>query len=178
MQPSDLYFLHGDSRYFYSSISVISADRIFINQTWFDCDPDHSAKILAGKLKFEQLKLIYSPEEIQAMLDKAISSDLESQITARLDSLLESAQVTINEITSKTKQTCESATSKIEQAIPSIRAAISSSDSLQSTINAINKQASSIKYELPDIDSIKQSLDSAKTEFNDVVGKLKTLFKD
>ena len=178
MQPTDLFYRSGTSKYFYSSIHVVTTNNVLIGDTWFDTTPQVSEEISAGKLKFEQLKLIHSPEEIQAMLDKAINSDLESQITARLDSLLESAQVTINEITSKTKQTCESATSKIEQEIPSIRAAISSSDSLQSTINAINKQASSIKYELPDIDSIKQSLDSAKTEFNDVVGKLKTLFKD
>ena len=178
MQPPDLYYSHKNVKYFYSSISVIEPERILVNNTWFTTTPAASSDISIGKHKFEQLKLIHSPEEIQAMLDKAINSDLESKITTRLNQLLDQAQETISDITVKTKQSCESATSKIEQAIPSIRAAISSSDSLQSTINAINKQANAIKYELPDIDSIKKSLDSAKVEFNDVVGKLKTLFKD
>lgn len=178
MEPSDLYYQNGESRYYYSSISVITDSRVLINSTWFDCDPSNLVKIQAGKLKFEQLKLIYSPEEIQAMLDKAISSDLESQITARLDQLLTHTQETINDITSRTKLACESATNKIEQAVPVIREAISSSESLQSTISSINRHAKSIKSELPDIDAVKQALESAKTEFDNVTSKLKTLFKD
>ena len=178
MQATDLYYQNGTTKYYYSSISVISDTKVLINSTWFECNPISITQIQAGKLKFEQLKLIYTPEEIQAMLDKAINSDLESQITARLDQLLDQAQETISDITTKTKLACQSATDKIEQAVPVIREAISSSESLQTTINSINRHAKSIKSELPDIDSVKQALESAKTEFDNVTSKLKTLFKD
>lgn len=178
MQPSDLYYSHKNVKYFYSSIHVIEPERVLIDTTWFSVNPAASSDISIGKLKFEQLKLITSPEEIQAMLTKAIDSDLESQITARLDELLDTAQEVIGDITSKTKLACQSATDKIEQAVPVIREAISSSESLQTTINAINKHAKSIKSDLPDIDDVKQALTAAKVEFTDVTNRLKTLFKD
>ena len=132
------------------------------------------AKLIEGKLRYEQLKLIVSPEEINELLEKALTeNNLKTTIEKSLDSSLEQMKVDIDRVTNSFKRVIP----QVQDAVEEISKAVASTSSYKRTIDSTTRAIEQAKENIPPMDSVKESLLDAKKEFKEVTDKLKELFK-
>ena len=174
MKLKDLYYKSGSVTIFYSSIHAFKTNELLVNNEWWEASSESIAKIIEGKLKYEHLKLVLSPEEINSMLQKALEeTTLKSTIEQALDSSLEAMKVDIDRVTNSFKR----AIPKVQDAVDEISKAVSSTTTYKNSIDTATKAIEKTKSNIPPLDEIQNSLTEAKNEFNQVTSKLKELFK-
>ena len=174
MRIQDLYYRTGSTTIFYSSIHAIRNNEIRVDIDWWETSEETISEVLDGKLRYEQLKLIVSPEEINELLEKALTENsLKSTIEKALDSSLEQMKVDIDRVTTSFKR----AIPKVQDAIEEMSKAVASTSSYKRTIDSTTRAIEQAKDNIPAKDSVKESLLDAKKEFKEVTDKLKELFK-
>ena len=174
MRIQDLYYRAGSTTIFYSSIHAIRNNEIRVDTDWWETSEETISEVLDGKLRYEQLKLIVSPEEINELLEKALTENsLKSTIEKALDSSLEQMKVDIDRVTTSFKR----AIPKVQDAIEEMSKAVASTSSYKRTIDSTTRAIEQAKESIPPMDSVKESLLDAKKEFKEVTDKLKELFK-
>ena len=181
MRIQDLYYRTGSTTIFYSSIHAIRNNEIRVDIDWWEASEETISEVLDGKLRYEQLKLIVSPEEINELLEKALTeNNLKSTIEKALDSSLEQMKVDIDRVTTSFKR----AIPKVQDAIEEMSKAVASTSSYKTVLESTSKAIDKVKDSLPSSDEIKGTLieakfelKDAKKEFKEVTDKLKELFK-
>lgn len=174
MRIQDLYYRTGSTTIFYSSIHAIRNNEIRVDIDWWEASEETISEVLDGKLRYEKLKLIVSPEEINELLEKALTeNNLKSTIEKALDSSLEQMKVDIDRVTTSFKR----AIPKVQDAIEEMSKAVASTSSYKRTIDSTTRAIEQAKENIPPMDSVKESLLDAKKEFKEVTDKLKELFK-
>ncbi len=174
MRIQDLYYRTGSTTIFYSSIHAIRNNEIRVDIDWWEASEETISEVLDGKLRYEQLKLIVSPEEINELLEKALTeNNLKSTIEKALDSSLEQMKVDIDRVTTSFKRVIP----QVQDAIEEISKAVASTSSYKRTIDSTTRAIEQAKESIPPMDSVKNSLSDAKKEFKEVTDKLKELFK-
>ena len=174
MKVRDLYFISGKTTIFYSSIHAFRYNEVKVNTEWWETSEEIIAKLIEGKLRYEQLKLIVSPEEINELLEKALTeNNLKSTIEKALDSSLDQMKVDIDRVTNSFKRVIP----QVQDAIEEISKAVASTSSYKRTIDSTTRAIEQAKESIPPMDSVKESLLDAKKEFKEVTDKLKELFK-
>lgn len=105
MKEEDLFYKSGKTTIFYSSIHAFRGNEVKVNTEWWEASEKAVAEILAGKCRYEQLRLVVKPEEINDLLEKAITkNNLQSTIEKALDSSLEQMKVDIDRVTTSFKR--------------------------------------------------------------------------
>ena len=171
MRIQDLYYRTGSTTIFYSSIHAIRNNEIRVDTDWWETSEETISEVLDGKLRYEQLKLIVSPEEINELLEKALTENsLKSTIEKALDSSLEQMKVDIDRVTTSFKR----AIPKVQDAIEEMSKAVASTSSYKRTIDSTTRAIEQAKENIPPMDSVKESLLDAKKEFKEVTDKLNT----
>ena len=174
MKVEDLYYISGKTTIFYSSIHAFRYNEVKVNTEWWEAPEETIAKLIEGKLRYEQLKLIVSPEEINELLEKALTeNNLKSIIEEALDSSLEKMKIDIDRVTNSFKR----AIPQVQDAVEEISKAVASTSSYKRTIDSTTRAIEQAKENIPTMDSVKESLLDAKKEFKEVTDKLKELFK-
>lgn len=181
MKEEDLFYTSGKTIIFYSSIHAFRGNDISVNNEWWEASEEAVAEILAGKLRYEQLKLIVKPEEINDLLEKAITkNNLQSTIEKALDSSLEQMKVDIDRVTNSFKRVIP----QVQDAVEEIAKAVSFTNSYKTVLDSTSKTIERVKDSLPSsyeikgtLTEVKGELKDAKKEFIQVTDKLKELFK-
>ena len=181
MRAEDLFYTSGKTTIFYSSIHAFRDNEIKVNTEWWEASEEVLTEILAGKYRYEQLRLVVKPEEINDLLEKAIKeNNLQSTIERALDSSLEQMKVNIDRVTNSFKRVIP----QVQDAVEEIAKAVSSTNSYKTVLNSTSKTIEKVKDSLPSTDEIKGTLTEvkwelkdAKKEFTQVTDKLKELFK-
>ena len=183
MKVEDLYYISptGKTTIFYSSVHAFRDEDIKINNEWWESDEETVASVLAGKLKYEQLRLVVSQEEIDAMLENALKDTKFKDIANEaLNSTLETLKEDMGRVTSSFKR----AIPKVQEAIEEISKSVASTNTFNSVLDKTSKTINEVKSSLPSTDEIKGTLkhvelelSAAKKEFTEVTSKLKELFK-
>ena len=181
MRIQDLYYRTGSTTIFYSSIHAIRNNEFRVDIDWWEASEETISEVLDGKLRYEQLKLIVSPEEINELLEKALTENsLKSTIEKALDSSLEQMKVDIDRVTTSFKR----AIPKVQDAIEEMSKAVASTSSYKTVLESTSKTIEKVKVSLPSSNEIKDTLSEAKLElkeakkeFREVTDKLKELFK-
>ncbi len=174
MKIQDLYYKEGSTTIFYSSIHAIRNNEIRVDTDWWEASEETIAKLIEGKLRYEHLKLIVSPEEINELLEKALTeNNLKSTIEEALESSIVEMKVNIDRVTNSFKR----AIPQVQDAVEEISKAVASTSSYKRTIDSTTRAIEVAKKNIPPMDSVKESLLDAKKEFKEVTDKLKELFK-
>lgn len=174
MKEEDLFYTTGNTTIFYSSIHAFKGNEVKVNTEWWVATEEALTEILAGKYRYEQLRLVVKPEEINDLLEKAITkNNLQSTIEKALDSSLEQMKVDINRVTNSFKR----AIPQVQDAVEEMSRAVASTSSYKRTIDSTIKTIETAKENIPSMDSVKDALTDAKKEFTQVTDKLKELFK-
>lgn len=181
MKEEDLFYTTGNTTIFYSSIHAFKGNEVKVNTEWWVATEEALTEILAGKYRYEQLRLVVKPEEINDLLEKAITkNNLQSTIEKALDSSLEQMKVDINRVTNSFKRVIP----QVQDAVEEIAKAVSSTNSYKTVLESTSKTIEKVKDSLPSSDEIKDTLTEvkwelkdAKKEFTKVTNKLKELFK-
>lgn len=181
MKVEDLYYISGKTTIFYSSIHAFRYNEVKVNTEWWEAPEETIAKLIEGKLRYEQLKLIVSPEEINELLEKALTeNNLKTTIEKALDSSLEQMKVDIDRVTNSFKRVIP----QVQDAVEEISKAVASTSSYKTVLETTTKAIDKVKDSLPSSDEIKGTLieakfelKDAKKEFKEVTDKLKELFK-
>ena len=181
MKVRDLYFISGKTTIFYSSIHAFRYNEVKVNTEWWETSEEIIAKLIEGKLRYEQLKLIVSPEEINELLEKALTeNNLKTTIEKSLDSSLEQMKVDIDRVTNSFKRVIP----QVKDAVEEISKAVAYTSSYKTVLESTSKTIEKVKMSLPSSDEIKGTLTEtklelkdAKKEFKEVTDKLKELFK-
>ena len=174
MKIQDLYYKKGSTTIFYSSIHALRNNDIRVDTNWWEASEETISEVLDGKLRYEQLKLIVSPEEINELLEKALTeNNLKTTIEKALDSSLDQMKVDIDRVTNSFKRVIP----QVQDAVEEISKAVASTSSYKRTIDSTTRAIEQAKDNIPAMDSVKDSLSDAKKEFKEVTDKLKELFK-
>lgn len=183
MKVEDLYYVSptGRTTIFYSSVHALREGSIKVNNDWWESDEETVACILAGKLKYEQLRLVVSQEEIDTMLEHALQNTKFKDIANEaLNSTLETLEKDITLVTNSFKR----AIPRVQEAIEEISKSAASTNILNKVIDNTSKTINEVKSLLPSADEIKGTLkhvelelSGAKKEFTEITSKLKELFK-
>ena len=183
MKVEDLYYVSPTWRttIFYSSVHALREGSIKVNNDWWESDEETVACILAGKLKYEQLRLVVSQEEIDTMLEHALQNTKFKDIANEaLNSTLETLEKDITLVTNSFKR----AIPRVQEAIEEISKSAASTNILNKVIDNTSKTINEVKSLLPSADEIKGTLkhvelelSGAKKEFTEITSKLKELFK-
>ena len=183
MTPQDLYYTTpvGKTTIFYSSVHAFRDENIRVNNDWWESDEETVANIFAGKLKYEQLRLVVSQEEIDAMLENALKDTKFKDIANEaLSSTLETLKEDITLVTNSFKR----AIPKVREAIEEISKSAASTTTFNTVLDKTSKTINEVKSSLPSTDEIKgtlkhveSELSDAKKEFTEITSKLKELFK-
>ena len=181
MRAEDLFYTTGKTTIFYSSIHAFRGNEIKVNTEWWEASEEAFTEVLAGKYRYEQLRLVVKPEEINDLLEKAIKkNNLQSTIEKALDSSLEQMKVDIDRVTNSFKRVIP----QVQDAVEEIAKAVSSTNSYKTVLDSTSKTIEKVKDSLPSTDEIKTALTEtrfelkdAKKEFTQVTDKLKELFK-
>ena len=181
MRAEDLFYTSGKTTIFYSSIHAFRGNEIKVNTEWWEASEEALSEVLAGKYRYEQLRLVVKPEEINDLLEKAIKeNNLQSTIERALDSSLEQMKVDIDRVTNSFKRVIP----QVQDAVEEIAKAVSSTNSYKTVLDSTSKTIEKVKDSLPSSDEIKgtlteakEELKDAKKEFTQVTDKLKELFK-
>ena len=181
MKIEDLYYTSGKTTIFYSSIHAVRSNEIKVNNDWWESDKETVSDILAGKLKYEQLRLVVSQEEIDAMLETALKDTKFKDIANEaLNSTLQSLKKDMDIVTNSFKR----AIPKVQDAIDEISKSAASTNTFNSVLDKTSKTITEVKSSLPSTDEIKDTLKhveleltDAKQEFKEITSKLKELFK-
>ena len=183
MKVEDLYYVSptGRTTIFYSSVHALREGSIKVNNDWWESDEETVACILAGKLKYEQLRLVVSQEEIDTMLEQALKNTKFKDIANEaLNSTLETLEKDITLVTNSFKR----AIPRVQEAIEEISKSAASTNILNKVIDNTSKTINEVKSSLPSTDEIKGTLkhvelelSGAKKEFTEITSKLKELFK-
>lgn len=174
MKEEDLFYTSGKTTIFYSSIHAFRGNEIKVNTEWWEASEAVIPEILAGKCRYEQLRLVVKPEEINDLLEKAIKKNkLQSTIEKALDSSLEQMKVDIDRVTNSFKRVIP----QVQDAVEEISKAVSSTASYKRTIDSTTRAIETAKESIPSMDSVKDALTDAKKEFTKVTDKLKELYK-
>ena len=183
MKAEDLYYVTptGKTTIFYSSVHAFRDGSIKINNDWWESDEETVASILAGKIKYEQLRLVVSQEDIDAMLEKALKDTKFKDIANdALNSTLETLKKDITLVTNSFKRAIPS----VQVAIEEISKSVASTNTFNLVLDKTTKTINEVKSSLPSTDEIKSTLkhveselSGAKKEFTEITSKLKELFK-
>ena len=175
MTTKDLYYLSGTSTIFYSSIHAFKGTEFKVNNDWWQAHTEENiAKIIEGKLRYEHLKLVVSPEEINKLLEDALTeTNLKSTIEEALETSLTEMKENIEKVTNSFKR----AIPQVQDAIEEMAKAVASTSSYKKAVDSTTVAINNTKEELPSIDEVKAALTKAKVEFKEVTDKLKELFK-
>lgn len=175
MTTKDLYFSQGSVTIFYSSIHAFKGTEFKVNNEWWEAHTQEAiAKVIEGKLRYEHLKLVVSPEEINAMLEKALEeNNLKSTIEEALETSLTEMKENIDRVTNSFKR----AIPQVQDAVEEMSRAVASTSSYKRTIDSTTRAIETAKENIPSMDSVKDALTDAKKEFTQVTDKLKELFK-
>ena len=183
MKVEDLYYVTpaGETTIFYSSVHAFRAGSIKINSEWWESDEETVACILAGKLKYEQLRLVVSQEEIDTMLEHALKDTKFKNIANEaLNSTLETLKEDITLVTNSFKR----AIPRVQEAIEEISKSAASTNIFNKVIDNTSKTIDEVTSSLPSTEEIKGTLkhvelelSAAKKEFTEITSKLKELFK-
>lgn len=181
MRAEDLFYTTGKTTIFYSSIHAFRGNEIKVNTEWWEASEEALSEILTGKYRYEQLRLVVKPEEINDLLEKAITKNkLQSTIEKALDSSLEQMKVDIDRVTNSFKRVIP----QVQDAVEEIAKAVSSTNSYKTVLDSTSKTIEKVKDSLPSSSEIKgtlteakEELKDAKKEFTQVTDKLKELFK-
>lgn len=183
MKVEDLYYVtpSGKTTIFYSSVHAFRDGNVKVNNEWWESDEETAAFILAGKLKYEQLRLVVSQEEIDTMLEQALKNTKFKDIANEaLNSTLETLKEDITLVTNSFKR----AIPRVQEAIEEISKSTASTNIFNKVIDNTSKTIDEVKSSLPSTDEIKGTLkhvelelSSAKKEFTEITSKLKELFK-
>lgn len=175
MTTKDLYYTKGSVTVFYSSIHAFKGTEFKVNNEWWEAHTQEAlAKIVEGKLRYEHLKLVVSPEEINIMLEKALEeNNLKSTIKEALENSLTEMKENIDRATDSFKR----AIPQVQDAIEEMSKAVASTSSYKRTIDSTTKAIEIAKENIPSMGSVKDALIDAKKEFTQVTDKLKELFK-
>ena len=181
MKIQDLYYKAGSTTIFYSSIHAVRNNEIRVDTDWWEASEETISEVLDGKLRYEQLKLVVTPEQIGELLANALTeNNLKSTIEKALDSSLEQMKVDIDRVTTSFKR----AIPKVQDAIEEMSKAVASTSSYKTVLESTSKTIEKVKVSLPSSNEIKDTLsevkwelEDAKKEFKEVTNKLKELFK-
>lgn len=181
MKVEDLFYTSGKTIILYSSIHAFRHNEVKVNTEWWEAPEETVAEIKEGKLKYEKLKLVVTPEQIDELLAKALTENsLKSTIEKALDSSLEQMKVDIDRVTTSFKR----AIPKVQDAIEEMSKAVASTSSYKTVLESTSKTIEKVKVSLPSSNEIKDTLSEAKSElkeakkeFKEVTDKLKELFK-
>lgn len=181
MKIQDLYYKAGSTTIFYSSIHAVRNNEIRVDTDWWEASEETISEVLDGKLRYEQLKLVVTPEQIGELLANALTeNNLKSTIEKALDSSLEQMKVDIDRVTTSFKR----AIPKVQDAIEEMSKAVASTSSYKTVLESTSKTIEKVKVSLPSSNEIKDTLsevkwelEDAKKEFTQVTDKLKELFK-
>ena len=175
MTTKDLYYIQDQTTIFYSSIHAFKGTEIKVNNDWWQAHTEENiAKIIEGKLRYEHLKLVVSPEEINKLLENALAeTNLKSTIEEALETSLTEMKENIEKVTNSFKR----AIPQVQDAVEEMSRAVASTSSYKRTIDSTTKAIEVAKENIPSMDSVKDSLSDAKKEFKEVTDKLKELFK-
>ena len=181
MKVEDLFYTSGKTIILYSSIHAFRHNEVKVNTEWWETSEEIITEIKEGKLKYEKLKLIVSPEEINELLEKALTENsLKSTIEKALDLSLEQMKVDIDRVTNSFKR----AIPQVQDAIEEMSKAVASTSSYKTVLESTSKTIEKVKVSLPSSNEIKDTLseaklelEDAKKEFKEVTDKLKKLFK-
>lgn len=181
MKVEDLFYTSGKTTIFYSSIHAFRHNEVKVNTEWWEAPEETVTEIREGKLKYEKLKLVVTPEQIDELFAKALTENsLKSTIEKALEASLEQMKVDIDRVTASFKR----AIPKVQDAIEEMSKAVASTSSYKTVLEATSKTIEKVKVSLPSSDEIRDTLTEAKfelkdakKEFKEVTDKLKELFK-
>ena len=181
MKAEDLFYTSGKTTIFYSSIHAVRSNEVKVNNDWWESDEETVSYILAGKLKYEQLRLVISQEEIDAMLENALKDTKFKDIASEaLNSTLETLKKDMDIVANSFKR----AIPKVQEVIEEMSKSVASTNTFNSVLDKTSKTITEVKCSLPSTDEIKDTLKNvelelagAKKEFTEVTSKLKELFK-
>jgi DNA repair ATPase RecN len=175
MTTKDLYYTQGSTTIFYSSLHAFKGTEFKVNSDWWEAHTEEAiSKIIEGKLRYEHLKLVVSPDEINTMLQKALEeTTLKSTIEQALDSSLTEMKADIDRVTNSFKR----AIPQVQDAVEELSKVIAATSSYKRSVDSATKAIELTKEKIPTLDSVKDSLTEAKNEFNQVTTKLKELFQ-
>lgn len=181
MRTKDLFYTSGKTTIFYSSIHAFRHNEVKVNTEWWETTEEALDDLIEGKLKYEKLKLVATPEQIDELLAKALTeTSLKSTIEKALDSSLEQMKVDIDRVTTSFKR----AIPKVQDAIEEMSKAVASTSSYKTVLESTSQTIEKVKVSLPSSNEIRDTLSEAKLElkeakkeFKEVTDKLKELFK-